>query len=526
MSPASNTSPADWLQPTGEQEGLGRYLEIIRERLGTIAIAVAVTLAVAIGYLATAEKVYEAEADLLVTPVPAEDPLLAGLGLIRESADATRDVETAARLATTFEVAELAAEELGTGEDPRDLLNDVTAQPIALSNLVALTAEGSTPEEAAELANVFADAAVDQRTESLHAQIEEVLPQLEERAEGEGGTGAAGFGTESLDVQIARLETLLESPDPTLRAETAAIPPESPVSPRPFLTLVGALFAGLVVGIAIAFATQALDPRLRREEQLRSRYRLPVLARVPREPNAGSGPISPDRLSPAGTEAYRTLRSNVLASATGEASRAILVTGSTNGDGKTTTAVNLAASLAVSGKRTILIEADLRRPAVGPTLRVRANEGGIVGVLLENSSLEDALVPVPAFGSNLEVLLADYEGGWISELFSTAAARRMVEHAKRLAPYVIIDSPPLTAVVDTLPLAREADDVIIVTRVGVTRLDRLTELGELLAANEIAPRGFGLLGSAKPEGDYLTPSRAGSVARGRQAPGRRHVPAP
>ena len=526
MSPASNSPAADWLQPTGEQEGLGRYLEIIRERLGTIAIAVAVTLAAAIGYLATAEKVYEAEADLLITPVPAEDPLLAGLGLIRESSDPTRDVETAARLATTIEVAELVAEELQTGEEPRDLLEDVTAQPIALSNLVALTAEGSTPEEAAELANAFADAAVENRTASLHEQIEEVLPQLEERAEGAGGGDAADFGTGSLDQQIARLETLLQSPDPTIRAETEAIPPESPVSPRPFLTLVGALFAGLVVGIAIAFATQALDPRLRREEQLRSRYRLPIMARVPRETNAGSGPISPDRLSPAGTEAYRTLRSNVLASAATEGSRAILITGSTNSDGKTTTAVNLAASLAVSGKRTILIEADLRRPAVGPTLRVRTNEGGIVGVLLENASLEDALVPVPAFGANLEVLLADYEGGWISELFSTAAAKRMIEHAKRLAPYVIIDSPPLITVVDTLPLAREADDVLIVTRLGVTRLDRLNELGELLAANEIGPRGFALLGSARPEGDYLTPSRVGGLARDRQAPGRRRVPTP
>jgi Mrp family chromosome partitioning ATPase len=146
--------------------------------------------------------------------------------------------------------------------------------------------------------------------------------------------------------------------------------------------------------------------------------------------------------------------------------------------------------------------------------------------LLENMSLEDALVPIPAFGSNLEVLLADYEGGWISELFSTAAARRMIENAKRLAPYVIIDSPPLTAVVDTLPLAREADDVLIVTRVGVTRLDRLTELGELLAGNDIAPRGFALLGSARPEGDYLTPPKQGGVTRDRQAPGRRRVPTP
>ena len=523
MSNQRDKGASDWLQPPGEQEGLGRYLEIVRERLGTIVVAVAVTLAVAVAYLATAEQVYEAEADLLVTPVPAEDPLLAGLGLIRESSDPTRDVETAARLATTIEVAEIAAESLGTDESPRDLLEDVTAQPIALSNLVALTAQASSPEAAAELANAFADAAVEDRTASLHEQIERVLPQLQERAE-EGGDAAGGaFGAESLANQIARLETLLESPDPTLRAETEAIPPEGAVSPRPLLTLTGALFAGLVIGIAAAFALQALDPRLRREEQLRSRYRLPILARVPREPNAGSGPIAPDRLSPSGTEAYRTLRSSVVASASrDDGSRAILVTGSSNAEGKTTTAVNLAASLALSGRRTILIEADLRRPAVGPTLRVRANRDGIIGVLLENASLDDALVDVQAFGSKLGVLLADHEGGWISELFSLAAARRMIEDAKRLAEFVIIDSPPLTAVVDTLPLARESDEVLIVTRIGVTRLDRLSQLGELLAGNGIAPLGFALLGGPRPEGDYLAPPRAGAPRE--KAPGRRRAP--
>ncbi len=523
MSPPSDTSGADWLQPTGEQEGLGRYLEIVRERLGTIAIAVAITLVAAIAYLATAEKVYEAEADLLVTPVPSEDPLLAGLGLLRESSDPTRDVETAARLATTIEVAERVQQALQTTEEPRDLLEDVTAEPIALSNLVALTASSDTPESAVELADAFAAAAVEERTDSLHEQIEEVLPQLQERAE----EGEEGLGSESLGAQVARLETLLESPDPTVRVETSAIPPESPVSPRPLLTITGALFAGLVIGIAAAFAMQALDPRLRREEQLRARYRLPILARVPREPNAGSGPIAPDRLSPAGTEAYRTLRSSVVAGAAErDRTPVVLVTGSTNGDGKTTTAVNLAASLALSGKRTILIEADLRRPAVGPTLRVRAEHGGIVGVLLENASLEDALIPVPAFGTNLELLLADYEGGWISELFSLDAARRMIEEARRIADYVVIDSPPLTAVVDTLPLARQSDEVLIMTRLGITSLDSLRELGELLASNAISPLGFALLGTAKPEGDYLTPPQVGGVGRDKRSPGRRRVPTP
>jgi Mrp family chromosome partitioning ATPase len=78
----------------------------------------------------------------------------------------------------------------------------------------------------------------------------------------------------------------------------------------------------------------------------------------------------------------------------------------------------------------------------------------------------------------------------------------MLDQATELAGYVIVDSPPLTAVVDTLPLARQADDVLIVSRLGLTRLDRLRELAELLASNEISPVGFVLVGTPRRQSSY------------------------
>jgi receptor protein-tyrosine kinase len=210
-------------------------------------------------------------------------------------------------------------------------------------------------------------------------------------------------------------------------------------------------------------------------------------------------PLGPAALSPMTLEAYRTLRGTLAARrrAAGADSRVILVTGSSPSEGKTTTAINLASSLAMAGASVILIEADLRRPAIGTALDLRV-ESGVASVLLESVPLENALVSVPGFDSNLGVLLANYDGGWISDLFSLPMAHNLLADARGIADYVILDSPPLADVIDALPLAEHADDVVVVARIGTTHLKKLDQLGELLAENEIKPAGFALIGTRRP----------------------------
>ena len=174
-------------------------------------------------------------------------------------------------------------------------------------------------------------------------------------------------------------------------------------------------------------------------------------------------PLGPLELSPATSEAYRTLRGTLAVSRRASGSES-------HGDpghrilslrGKTTTAVNLASSLATAGHNVILIEADLRRPGIGAALNLQSKYG-VASVLVESVALQEALVTTPTFGSNLGILLADYEGGWISDLFALPAARELVEEARRLADFVIVDSPPLTDVIDALPLVDYVDDVVLV----------------------------------------------------------------
>jgi capsular exopolysaccharide synthesis family protein len=506
-------SGAGWRRPQAESSGLERYFRVVRERAGLIALVTLITTLMAATYLVVATEKYEAEADLLVIPASRDDTALNGMGVIRESSDPTRDVETAARLVHSRNVADRVIKDLGLDQSANSLLGQVTAEPVAQSNIVAIRSTASSPGDARDIANGFATGVVAQRSEIVRA---EAAKQIEGAREALKQAQDAGEPTAEREQLIAELQSIVTSGDPTMTVETKADAPPSPYSPRPMLTIIAGVFGGLILGIGGAFASNALDPRLRREEQLRELYSLPILARVPKEKRAptftlgkrrfGIGPrererraLPPGELSAATLESFRTLRTMLAAQRREDGnSRSILVTGPSPSEGKTTTAINLASSLALAGNRVILIEADFRRPTVGEALGVRARVG-IGDVLLGNVALEDALVLAPPFGDNLCALLVDRADDWLAEVLSLPAAEALLEDAKRLADYVVLDSPPLTQVIDAMPLARKVDDVVLVTRLGSSNLSQLAHLGDLLDQNGIKPAGFVVVGGPGPE---------------------------
>ncbi len=489
---------ASWLVPEGEQQGLRRYLGTVRERFALIALTVVATTAVAALYVVLAEERYEARANLLVTPISRDNETLTGLGLIRDSADPTRDVETAAQLVMTLDVARMARRELGRERSAESLLGDVEAVPVAQSNIVAVTATAPGAKEAQRIANAFGRGVVKDRTRKLHRQLDEIIAGLRQRLAG----GAGGGNEQVLRNRLAEFETLRVVDDPTIHLDTRADEPDNASWPRPRLSIAAGIVVGLMLGLGGAFAAQMLDPRLRREDQLRARFRLPVLARVPVEGGAPrKRPIGPERLSSAGVEAFRALRAALTGRGPGGrhgegpgGGRSVMICGSSSGEGKTTVALNLAASLALSGRRVILIEADSREPRMAEALGVRVVDS-IASVLIGDVALTDALVTTEAHGEHLRVLLARSDDEWMADQLSLPVARELIEEATQLADFVVIDAPPLDTVVDALPLVQAADDVIVVARLGTTRLDRLERLGELLADHGVKPLGLAVVGT-------------------------------
>lgn len=517
MAARQTTSDSSWQRPVAEQYGLRRFVQTMRERARLAAVIALAVIGLAIAYLLTANKVYEAQADILVTPIPADDQTLAGLGLITESVDPTLDVQTAAQLVHTNQVAARTANQF-RGRSADEILDDVTVEAVGQSNVLAVVASQPSAEQAANLANAFAQAAVDERTEKLRDRLDELLPELRLQQE---ELASAGGASEVLGEQIARLTSLQATGDPTIRLENAAEPPDSAASPRTALTLVLAVFAGLVLGIGGAYAIQVLDPRLRREEQLRARYRLPILARIPLERHHASSdaPLPWQRLSAGGIESYRALRA-ILTAPRGNVptARSFMITGAQPSEGKSTVAINLAHSLARSGGSVLLIEADLRRPAIGRALGQQATSG-VVSVMLGERTIEDAVVRTAREGVHqIDLLLADQSGPGVEELFSLPAAEQLIADAEQRYDYVVVDTPPITEVVDALPLARRVDAVMLVVRLGKTRLGRIRELAELLAGSRVRPVGFVVVGGTRDTRGYYyfettPPKRRRLVAR-------------
>ena len=402
---------------------------------------------------------------------------------------------------------------LHLSESPQHLLGRVSATPIGQSNLLALEATADTPGEARAVVDTFASEIIATRSKALHNVLDALIPHV--RAQIDAQTPAESAANPALTSELSELQVLRARPDPTISIALPANLPSAPYSPRRTLALLGGLLGGLVLGIGGAFLFDVLDPRLRREEQLRDAFDSRILTRIPRErPRRRTGqPLLPLQLSFAAHEGYRALRTLVAARANG-AARAILVTGSAPREGKTTTALGLASALTQGGARVILIEADLRRPVLARALQLEL-EYGTDDLVGGTATMEEALVSIVSDGNELGVVAVRVASDRIAERLSFEVSEQLVATARASADFVVIDTPPITAVIDALPLTRFVDDVVIVSRIGVSRLAQVADLYALLTNFGTPPLGFVVVGGTPTGGSAYyagTPVGAHAIA--------------
>ncbi|OWY62546.1 hypothetical protein B7486_57840 [cyanobacterium TDX16] len=258
--------------------------------------------------------------------------------------------------------------------------------------------------------------------------------------------------------------------------------PASPVSPDHRKDLLVGLAAALVLAAAVAFVREQLDDSLRTKEELERQTGMPVLGLVPSVAGwrDGDEPHLETRAHPRSStsEAYRTLLTSIDFLGVDREIRLLQLTSASPGEGKTTTAANLAVAFADAGRRTLLVCCDLRRPRLHRFFGIPADPG-FASVLLGSIDLADATVAVRDT-PGLEVLAAGPMPANPAELLRGARARDLLRRLRDDYDLVIIDSPPVLPVADALVLAREVDATVVVASADHTTRRRLKRAVEQL----------------------------------------------
>lgn len=175
-------------------------------------------------------------------------------------------------------------------------------------------------------------------------------------------------------------------------------------------------------------------------------------------------------------EAYRSLRSNIEYSSFDDEYRAIVVTSSVPGEGKSTTSGNLALSLAQSGNKVLLVDCDMRKPSIHKKFKI-SNMSGTAELLLRKESFEDV---ANFYNENLTIITAGKIPPNPSEMLSSRAMTAFIKEMKKEFKYIILDTPPLQAVTDAQVLSTKADGVLLVVRAGSTKRDAVLNSVDLI----------------------------------------------
>lgn len=243
--------------------------------------------------------------------------------------------------------------------------------------------------------------------------------------------------------------------------------PREPATPQLFKTLALALFLGVALGLAVIYVLDLLDDRFRSPEEMQAQLGVPVLAMIRKlDPldQVGPGGIHV-HVKPASAEAesFRTLHT-ALAFAAGGANR-LVVTSTEPCDGKTTISVNLAATVARLGKRTLLIDADMRRPGMTPLFNLRG-QSGLSMILRDSAPLTDSIRQnlASSFLQNLDVIPSGPRPVNPMELLAGDRFSDLLAWAETVYDQIIIDSPPVLAVSDSVIIGRLVDGIVLTVR--------------------------------------------------------------
>jgi capsular exopolysaccharide synthesis family protein len=409
------------------------YLRALRR--SWLLIVVLVVVGGAGGYAASAARTpsYAATATTYISARSADSlgDAAAGASYVQQA------VQSYASVATTAYVLKPVIKQLKLDLTPAELAQQITTTTSTTTALLQISVKDQDPGVAKAVANAVA--------QQLRTAAVDLTP--------EDGTTAAASASIKLTVV-----------DPAVR-------PTSSTNPSGALLAGGGALAGLVIAVLIGLLRELLDTRIRTDEDVQRATELPLLGTIRRDAETPRHPLAVlDAARSSRAEAYRTLRTNLRYVELDEQMPSLVVTSSVDGEGKSTTAANLALAAATLGQRVLLVDADLRRPRIGGMFGIE-DSIGVTDVLIGAVALQEA---VQDFGqTGLRVLPAGAVPPNPNEMLQSQAMLDLLDTLHAEYDLVIFDSPPLLVVSDAAVLAGQTGAVVLVAASGHVRRAQL-----------------------------------------------------
>lgn len=418
---------------------LQEYLKVINKYKWLIVLGTLVCLVAMLIITAYMPPIYETSIQLLVSQKQAIFN-----GNSSTTGDAYQAILMSERLAKTYSqmlenrsTAEKVIERLSLPISPVELVKKVNAEPIRDMQLILVTVQDKDPARAQLVANALGEV------------FGKIVEDIEAKKQGSGNIQS--------QVSISVVEPAVE--------------PLDPVKPKPVQNAILALLVGLVTSTGFAFLLNYLDTTIKETEEVERLSGLISLGLIPTIQKNGEELVIKTESQSLAAEAFRMLRTNLQYINFESTIKTIVVTSAGMGEGKTLFSANIAAVMAYSGNKVLLVSCDMRRPRLHQIFGL-TNETGLASALIEASSVQKVIQRTCI--KDLDIVVSGPTPPNTVDLLESERMRQFLEGASQSYDYIIIDSPPITMVTDALVLATYADGVVMLARQGMTKKQAFT----------------------------------------------------